>query len=241
MLTLRRASERGRTKLDWLDSFHTFSFNRYHDPRHMGFHALRVINDDYVKPGMGFGTHSHRDMEILTWVLEGGLEHKDSLGTGSVIRPGELQRMSAGTGVSHSEFNHSPEAPVHLLQIWILPREQGAQPEYEQRAFPADERRGRLRLIAAGDGRKGAAAGDGRESAVSVHQDADLFASLLAPGEKVSHALRPGRHAWLHLATGAATVNGRPLEAGDAVSTGDEPSLDIAATRDSEVLLFDLS
>ena len=232
MLTRRPASERGRTRLEWLDSYHTFSFNQYYDPRHMGFRALRVINDDRVTPGAGFGTHSHRDMEILTYVVEGALAHRDSLGTGSVIRPGELQRMSAGLGISHSEYNYSGDEPVHFLQIWVLPRKNGAQPEYEQRSFPNEERRGRLRLIAAGDGRDGA---------VTVHQDVDLFAALLEPGEQVTQSLRPGRHAWLQVARGALTVNGVSLQAGDGLAASDEPRLEIAAAQPSEFLLFDLA
>ncbi len=232
MLTVRPASERGRTQLAWLDSYHTFSFNHYYDPRHMGFRQLRVLNDDYVGPGGGFPTHSHRDMEILTYVLEGALEHKDSIGTGSVIRPGEVQRMSAGRGVSHSEYNPSQDQPVHLLQIWVLPRRKGAPAEYEQRPFPAEERRGKLRLVAAPGGRDGA---------LTIHQDVELFATLLEPGEQVAHALEPNRHAWVQVARGAVAVNGLPLKAGDGVAASQEPQLQIRAEQSSEVLLFDLA
>jgi redox-sensitive bicupin YhaK (pirin superfamily) len=198
----------------------------------MGFRSLRVINEDRVKPGEGFGTHAHRDMEILTWVLDGALGHKDSMGNGSVIRPGDLQRMSAGTGVTHSEFNPSPEAPVHFLQIWLQPRERGLPPGYEQKRFPPEERRGRLRLVAAGDGRDGA---------VTIHQDADLWTALLQPGESVRHALAPGRYAWLHVARGAVSLNGSTLGAGDGAAVSDEAALEIAGAADAEVMLFDLA
>jgi redox-sensitive bicupin YhaK (pirin superfamily) len=198
----------------------------------MGFRSLRVINEDRVKPAEGFGTHAHRDMEILTWVLEGALEHKDSMGNGSVIRPGDLQRMSAGTGVTHSEFNPSREAPVHFLQIWLLPRERGLPPGYEQKRFPQEARRGRLRLIAAGDGREGA---------VTIHQDADLWTALLQPGESVRHALAPGRYAWVHVARGAVSLNGSTLGAGDGAAVSDEATLEITGAARAEVLLFDLA
>jgi redox-sensitive bicupin YhaK (pirin superfamily) len=232
MIAVRPAAERGHADHGWLDTRHTFSFASYHDPRHMGFRSLRVINEDRVKPGEGFGTHAHRDMEILTWVLEGALEHKDSMGNGSVIRPGDLQRMSAGTGVTHSEFNPSREEPVHFLQIWLLPRERGLPPGYEQKGFPEEERRGRLRLIAAGDGRDGA---------VTIHQDADLWTALLEPGESVRHALAPGRYAWLHVARGAVSLNGSTLGAGDGAAVSDEAALEIAGAADAEVMLFDLA
>ena len=232
MIAVRPAAERGHADHGWLDTRHTFSFASYHDPRHMGFRSLRVINEDRVKPGEGFGTHAHRDMEILTWVLEGALEHKDSMGNGSVIRPGDLQRMSAGTGVTHSEFNPSREAPVHFLQIWLLPRERGLPPGYEQKHFPPEARRGRLRLIAARDGREGA---------VTIHQDADLWTALLQPGESVRHALAPGRHAWLHVARGAVTLNGSTLGAGDGAAVSDEAALEITGAARAEVLLFDLA
>jgi hypothetical protein len=232
MIAVRPAAERGHADHGWLDTRHTFSFASYHDPRHMGFRSLRVINEDRVKPGEGFGTHAHRDMEILTWVLDGALGHKDSMGNGSVIRPGDLQRMSAGTGVTHSEFNPSPEAPVHFLQIWLQPRERGLPPGYEQKRFPPEERRGRLRLVAAGDGRDGA---------VTIHQDADLWTALLQPGESVRHALAPGRYAWLHVARGAVSLNGSTLGAGDGAAVSDEAALEIAGAADAEVMLFDLA
>src|SRR5436190_13430958 len=193
MLTIRRASERGHADHGWLKSSHTFSFADYHDPAHMGFRALRVINDDYIAPGRGFGTHPHRDMEIVTYVLEGALEHKDSMGTGSVIRPGEVQRMSAGTGVLHSEENPSREKPVHFLQIWIIPEKAGIKPSYEQKAFPASERRGKLRLVASRDGSEGS---------VTIHQDAALYLALLDESERATYEPGPGRHAWVHVARG---------------------------------------
>ena len=231
MITVRPAAERGHFDHSWLDTYHTFSFASYHDPKHMGFRSLRVINDDRVKPAEGFGTHAHRDMEILTWVLEGALQHKDSMGNGSIIRPGDIQRMSAGTGVTHSEFNPSRDEPVHLLQIWLLPRQRGLTPGYEEKQFPEATRRGRLRLIAAGDGRDGA---------VTIHQDADLWTALLEPGESVRHALRPGRHAWLHVARGTVVANGVRLAEGDGAAISDEPALDVKANDRSEILLFDL-
>ncbi len=232
MITVRPAAERGHFDHGWLDTYHTFSFASYHDPRHMGFRALRVINEDRVKPGEGFGTHAHRDMEILTWVLDGGLEHKDSMGNGSVIRPGDIQRMSAGTGVTHSEFNPSREVPVHLLQIWLLPGQRGLPPSYEEKRFAPETRRGRLCLIAAGDGRQGA---------VTIHQDADLWTALLEPGESVHHALKPGRYAWLQVAGGAGSLNGSALHAGDGAAVSDEQALEITASARGEVLLFDLA
>jgi len=231
VITVRPAVERGHFDHGWLDTYHTFSFASYHDPKHMGFRSLRVINDDRVKPAEGFGTHAHRDMEILTWVLEGALQHKDSMGNGSIIRPGDIQRMSAGTGVTHSEFNPSRDEPVHLLQIWLLPRQRGLTPGYEEKQFPEATRRGRLRLIAAGDGRDGA---------VTIHQDADLWTALLEPGESVRHALRPGRHAWLHVARGTVVANGVRLAEGDGAAISDEPAVDVKANDRSEILLFDL-
>jgi len=231
MLTVRKAQKRGHAQHGWLESHHTFSFAGYHDPKHMGFRDLRVINEDTVQPRRGFGTHSHRDMEILTWVLEGALEHKDSLGTGSVIRPGDVQRMSAGTGVSHSEFNPSATELVHLLQIWILPEREGTPPSYEQKHFPAEERRGTLRLLASRDAREGS---------VRIQQDVDLYAALLHAGESAGHELRPGRHAWLQVARGHCTLNGMPLEAGDGAAVSGENALRFAAAKDAELLLFDL-
>ena len=232
MITLRPGAERGRSERDWLSSRHTFSFADYDDPRHMGFRSLRVINEDRVQPGAGFPTHGHRDMEIVTYVVAGALEHKDSLGTGSVIRPGDVQRMTAGTGVTHSEYNPSRSEPVHLLQIWILPERQGLPPGYEQRAFPPTEMQGRLRLVAARDGREGS---------VTVHQDARLFAARLAAGDKVVHRLPPGRHAWLQLVRGALALNGTTLRQGDGAAVSDEARLDIRALEPAELLLFDLS
>ena len=232
MIVIRPATERGHADHGWLDTRHTFSFASYHDPRHMGFRSLRVINEDRVQPGEGFGTHAHRDMEILTWVLEGALEHKDSMGNGSVIRPGDLQRMSAGTGVTHSEFNGSREAPVHFLQVWLLPSERGLPPGYEQKHFTQEARRGRLRLIAARDGRDGA---------VTIRQDADLWTALLQPGESVRHAPAPGRSAWLHVARGAVSLNGSTLGAGDGAAVSDERTLEITGAARAEVLLFDLA
>ena len=232
MIVIRQAAERGHADHGWLDTRHTFSFASYHDPKHMGFRSLRVINEDRVKPGEGFGTHAHRDMEILTWVLEGALAHKDSMGNGSVIRPGDLQRMSAGTGVTHSEFNPSREAPVHFLQIWLEPRERGLLPGYEQKRFALEARRGRACLIAAGDGRDGA---------VTIHQDADLWTVLLGPDELVRQTLAPGRHAWVHVARGAVRVNGSTLGAGDGAAVSDEAALEIAGAASAEVLIFDLA
>ena len=231
MIRLRPANERGHTALAWLDSRHTFSFDQYHDPRHMGFRALRVINEDRVQPGQGFGMHPHRDMEILTWVLEGELEHRDSMGNGSVLRPGQIQRMTAGTGVRHSEFNHSQAEPVHLLQIWIRPEKLGLEPGYEERAFPDPERRGRLCLLAAPDARDGA---------VKIHQNVELSTARLAAGEAVTHRLRPDRHAWVQVASGSITLNGTPLSAGDGAAVSGEEKLEIKAEKEAEILLFDL-
>ena len=232
MIQLRRGNERGRTELDWLDSYHTFSFGDYYDPQHMGFRHLRVINEDRVKPGGGFPTHSHRDMEILTYVLEGALEHKDSLGNGSAIRPGEVQRMSAGTGISHSEYNHSQTEPVHLLQIWILPEKRGLTPSYEQHSFIGKERSGTWQLIAARGGRDGA---------VIVHQDVDVFVARLAPRGQASHRLKPGRHAWVQVARGVVVLNGTGLRQGDGAAVSADGILEFSANEMSEILLFDLA
>jgi redox-sensitive bicupin YhaK (pirin superfamily) len=232
MITLRKSHERGHAQHGWLDSRHTFSFAGYHDPEHMGFRDLRVINEDRVEPARGFGTHAHRDMEIVSYVLAGELAHRDSLGTGSVIRPGDVQRMSAGTGVTHSELNPSPRESVHFLQIWILPEKDGLPPSYEQRHFPAEERKGRLRLVASRDARDGS---------LRVHQDVDVYASLLGRGDAVTHALRPGRHAWLQLARGRCTLNGVALEAGDGAAVSGEPELRIDGAEGAELLLFDLA
>jgi redox-sensitive bicupin YhaK (pirin superfamily) len=233
MNTIRSASERGQSRLGWLDSHHTFSFGNYYDPAHMGFGALRVINEDRVQPGKGFGTHSHRDMEILSWVLEGALEHRDSMGTQGVIRPGELQRMSAGTGVTHSEFNASTSEPVHFLQIWLLPEREGLAPSYEQRAFAPADLEDRLHLVASHDGRDGS---------IRVHQDVNLYASRISPDANVSFRPAAGRSLWLHVAKGHIQVEGRELHAGDAASwTAAPDALDIQALAPSEVLLFDLA
>jgi redox-sensitive bicupin YhaK (pirin superfamily) len=232
MIVVRQSDQRFHTEIGWLDSRHTFSFGEHYHPGHLGFRALRVINEDRVAAGRGFPTHPHRDMEILSYVLEGALGHKDSMGNGSVIRPGDLQRMTAGTGVLHSEQNARPDGPTHFLQIWIVPERRGLEPGYEQRAFPEAERKGRLRLIAARDGRDGA---------VTVHQDVALHAALLAPGDRLTHQLAAGRHAWVQVARGAVQVGSQPLAAGDGAAASDEPSLDIVATAPSEILLFDLA
>jgi len=231
MITLRKSSDRGQADHGWLQSQHSFSFADYYDPREMGWGALRVINEDRVEPGQGFGTHGHRDMEIISYVLAGELEHKDSMGNGTLIRPGDVQRMSAGSGVRHSEFNPSPRSPVHFLQIWIEPATLGMAPSYEQKFFAPEDKRGRLRLVASRDGREGS---------VTLHRDVDLYASLLAPGEQVSHSLAAKRRAYLHLVRGAVRVNGVQLETGDAAKIEMEQKLTIAADADSEVLLFDL-
>jgi len=228
----RPASERGHFDHGWLTTYHTFSFGEYHDPRHMGFRHLRVINEDYVRPAKGFPTHGHRDMEIVTYVLEGALEHRDSLGNGSVIRPGDVQRMTAGTGVRHSELNPSTSEPVHLLQIWILPAKAGLAPGYEQTTIADTDKRGVLRLIASPGGSDGS---------VTIHQDVRLFASVLEPGEKVVQDLARGRFAWLQVARGAVSCNGQALVHGDGAGVSDETSLTIAATAPSELLLFDLA
>jgi redox-sensitive bicupin YhaK (pirin superfamily) len=231
MITVRRSHERGRARLGWLDTRYSFSFADYHDPRFMGFRALRVLNEDRVAPGKGFPEHGHRDMEILTWVLSGELEHRDSLGNGSRIRPGELQRMSAGTGVKHSEFNPSAE-PLHLLQIWILPERDGLAPGYEQRAFPAAERQGALRAIASPDGRDGS---------LRVHQDVVVYAPRLRAGEELEHELAPSRHAWVQVAAGSVELDGRRLEQGDGAAVSGESALRLVGLEDAELLLFDLA
>jgi redox-sensitive bicupin YhaK (pirin superfamily) len=232
MMTVRPAAERGHADHGWLDSHHTFSFADYHDPAQMGFRGLRVINEDRVQAGRGFGTHPHRDMEIISYVLEGGLEHKDSMGTGSVIRPGDVQRMSAGTGVTHSEYNASKQDLVHFLQIWLLPAARGIQPGYEQKTFTADEKAGRLRLVASPDG------GDG---SVTVHTDARLYAGLFDAGQRAEHALAPGRHAWVQVARGRVKVNGRELSTGDGAALSQEQAVQIEGIEASEVLVFDLA
>ncbi|MEW6352954.1 MAG: pirin family protein [Pseudomonadota bacterium] len=231
MMQLRDRNQRGHTQTGWLDSYHSFSFGSYQDPKHMGFRALRVINDDRVIPGAGFQTHGHSDMEILTYVLEGALEHKDSLGTGSIIHPGEVQRMSAGTGIMHSEFNPSQTEPVHLLQIWILPARQGLPPSYEQRSFPMQERRGKLRLIASGAPRDGA---------VTIHQDVDVYTTVLEAGESVTHNVKK-QYAWLQVARGIVTLNGMELREGDGAALSGERSLEISTMHGAELLLFELA
>ncbi len=232
MITVRKAAERGRFDHGWLDTRHTFSFAEYHDERHMGFRGLRVINEDRVQPGQGFPTHGHRDMEILSYVLEGALEHRDSMGTGSVIRPGDVQRMSAGTGVRHSEFNPSEREPVHFLQIWILPHARDLAPGYEQKRFPEAEKRGRLRLIASRDGRDGS---------VTIHHDAAVYATVLEPGQSVTLALGDGRHAWVQVTRGAVTLNGEALAQGDGAAASRERALTVTGTERAEVLVLDLA
>jgi hypothetical protein len=232
MITRRPSHERGHTQLNWLDSRHTFSFDRYYDPDFMGFRALRVINEDWVQPGQGFGTHPHRDMEIITYVLDGALEHRDSLGTGSVIHPGDGQRMTAGTGIRHSEYNHSSTEPVHLLQIWILPEQRGLEPGYEQKQFPIENKRGQWCLLASHDGRDGS---------VTVYQDVSLSVTILEPGEHISYSLKPDRHAWVQVARGAVTLNGAPFNQGDGAAISEEDRLEFSATEPAELLLFDLA
>jgi hypothetical protein len=233
MIRVRRACDRGHFDFGWLDTSHTFSFGDYQDPKHMGFRALRVINEDRVQPGKGFPTHGHRDMEIVTVVVAGALEHKDSLGTGSVIRPGEVQRMSAGTGVTHSEYNASRTEPVHFMQIWILPARPGLPPGYEQKRFPAAERAERLRLVASPDGRDGS---------VTVHQDASLYVADLGAGVRLEHPLARGRHGWVQVVGGAVYANDQALDAGDGAAVSDESRLTIVGREEgSQVLVFDLA
>jgi hypothetical protein len=231
MISVRRAGDRGHENYGWLDTQHTFSFGEYHDPQHMGFRALRVINEDRVKPESGFGTHSHRDMEIVSYVLAGELGHKDSMGTGSVIRPGDVQRMSAGTGVTHSEWNHSKTEFVHFLQIWILPERRGLEPGYEQKTIPESETHNRLRLVASADGREGS---------VTIHQDAAIYVGRIEPGREVVKEIGAGRHAWVQVARGSVELNGTKLAAGDGASVSEEKALTIRADKAAEVLVFDL-
>jgi hypothetical protein len=232
MIETRPAGERGKSDFGWLDSRHTFSFGDYYDPDHMGFGPLRVINEDRVKPGAGFGTHGHRDMEIISYVLEGALEHKDSIGTGSVIRPGEVQIMSAGTGIRHSEFNHSQTDPVHFLQIWVLPARNGLPPRYDQKEVPAAEKRGRLRLVGSPDGHDGS---------ILIHQDVEIYDASLASGEQVAHHLAAGRRAWVQVVRGGVEVNGRAARAGDGVAIEAELALTVTAQAEgAEFLVFDL-
>lgn len=232
MLTIRKSHERGHFDHGWLNTYHTFSFDQYYDPRYMGFRSLRVINEDFVAPGRGFPMHGHRDMEIITYILEGGLKHEDSMGNGSVIRPGDVQRMTAGTGVRHSEKNASNVERVHLLQIWILPNAEGLQPGYEQKAFSEDERRGQLRLIASNDGREGS---------VALNQDVNLFASILDNGQEVEHTMDQARYGWIQVARGSISVNGENAGQGDGVVVVGESSLKIKAQENAEILLFDLN
>lgn len=233
-MTIRAAKQRGHAQHGWLESRHTFSFADYYDPKHMGFRALRVINDDRVAPGRGFGTHGHRDMEIISYVLEGALAHNDSMGTGSVIVPGDVQRMSAGTGVAHSEFNASKSEPVHFLQIWLEPSRRGIEPSYEQKRFTPEDKQGRLRVVASDDSRDGS---------VKIHTDAVVYAGRFAKGESAQLPIRPGRHVWVHVAEGSLLVNGTPLGTGDGAALSDESALALqgAADESAEVLVFDLA
>ncbi len=232
VLEIRKGADRGTADLGWLHSRHTFSFGDYYDPGHLGFGPLRVINEDRVSPGQGFGTHGHRDMEIISYVLQGALEHRDSIGTGSVIRPGDVQIMSAGTGIRHSEFNHSKTEPVHFLQIWIVPDREGIVPRYDQKRFPDDEKRGRLRLVGSSEGRDGS---------IVIHQSAELFAAILDTGEMATHAFRTGRKGWLQVVRGSVEANRQLLKAGDGAAVHDETALTvIAKTDNAEILVFDL-
>ena len=231
MMSIRRSSERGYADHGWLKSFHSFSFAEYHDPKHMGFGPLRVINEDRVAPGMGFGTHGHRDMEIISYVLDGELAHRDSMGNGSVIRPGDVQRMSAGRGVMHSEFNHAKAQTTHFLQIWIQPNETGIEPSYEEKRFEAADKRGRLRLIASPDGAEGS---------VRIHQDARVYAGLFDGDEKAALTLAAGRRGYVHVARGDVTVSGQKLGAGDAIMLAGNERAELSAGREAEVLAFDL-
>ena len=232
MISKRPSHERGHFDHGWLDTRHTFSFADYHDPKYLGFRGLRVINEDRVQPGQGFPPHGHRDMEIVSYVLAGALEHKDSMGTGSVIRPGDVQRMSAGTGVRHSEYNHSKDEPVHFLQVWILPERRGLEPGYEQRHFSDADKRAGLRLIASREGTDGS---------VTIHADAKIYAAVVEQGQRLRHALAEHRHAWLQVARGAITLNDRPLVHGDGAAVSGEPALTIAGAERAEVLVFDLA
>ncbi len=231
MIRLRKALDRGHADHGWLNTYHTFSFADYHDPAQMGFRSLRVINEDRVAPGMGFGTHGHRDMEIISYVLEGALQHKDSMGNGSVLHPGEFQRISAGTGVRHSEFNPSATEPVHFYQIWLLPERVGIEPSYEQKLFADDEKRGRLRLVASPDGAQGS---------LTIHQDARVYLATLDAGASVTHPAA-SRHLWLQVMRGKVEAGGQSAQAGDGISVSDEPRLSITAERPAEVMMFDLA
>jgi len=232
MKTIRRANERGHAEHGWLDTYHTFSFADYHDPRWMGLRSLRVINDDLVMPGQGFGTHPHRDMEIITYILSGALQHRDSMGHQAVLKPGDVQRISAGAGIEHSEFNYSPVEPVHLLQIWIKPERQGVKPDYAERSFGNGHTKQGLTLVASHDGRDGS---------VSIHQDVDLWLARLGEGAIVKHALKPNRHAWVQVAEGEVTLNGRTLRAGDGAALSEESTLTLTAKAPAQALMFDLN
>jgi len=232
MITIRKSEDRGHFNFEWLDTYHTFSFDQYYDPAHMHFRSLRVINEDRVQPGHGFPTHSHRDMEIITYILSGALEHRDSMGNGSVIRPGDVQRMSAGTGVSHSEFNPSDKEAVHLYQIWLLPERKGLKPSYEELALGEAQKRGQFRLVASPDGADGS---------MTIHQDARLYLASLLPGQEVSHKIEPGRAAWLQVPRGRVTSFENDLSAGDGLAISDENNVAVRAATDSEVLLFNLA
>ncbi len=233
MITIRPAQERGNANFGWLDSKHTFSFGSYYDPSQMGFSSLRVINEDKVQPGKGFGTHSHRDMEIISYVLQGELEHKDSIGNGSVIRPGDVQRMSAGTGIAHSEFNASTTDLVHFLQIWIMPEKAGIEPSYEQKNFPLEEKQGKLKLVASADG---------RDDSVTIHQDANLYVAVLNQGDRITYNTNNNRSLWIQIARGSAEINGQALQTGDGAAITEEKELELFATTDNtEILLFDLA
>ncbi len=232
MIQVRKAKERGHANHGWLDTYHTFSFSSYHDPKHMRFRSLRVMNEDVVAPGQGFGTHPHNDMEIVTYVLEGALEHQDSMGNGEVLRPGEFQRMTAGTGITHSEFNPSESEPVHLYQIWLLPERKGIEPSYEQKRFPEEDRHNQLRLVASNDAENGS---------LLIHQDARIYLSKIDAGKEVGHELLPTRHAWLQVLRGTVSLNGVDLGISDGVAVSEEKSLTIHANSDSEIMLFDLA
>ena len=232
MIQIRKAGERGHFNHGWLDTYHTFSFGDYHDPKFHNFRSLRVMNEDRVEPGNGFGMHPHRDMEIITYVLEGSLEHRDSMGNGSTISPGEFQRMSAGTGILHSESNPSPTEAVHLYQIWLFPDQKGIEPSYEQKMFSADERVGRFQLVASRGGRDGS---------LFIHQDADVLLATIGDGQGLTRDLAPGRHAWLQVLRGETALNGSTLKAGDGAAISDERQLALEAAKEAELMLFDLA
>ena len=232
MINIRKSNDRGHADHGWLNTYHTFSFAGFYDPKQMGFRELRVINEDRVRPGEGFGTHPHQEMEIISYVLEGALEHKDSMGNGTVIRPGEVQRMSAGTGITHSEFNHSKSELVHFFQIWVLPEIHGVKPSYEQKFFSDEEKTNNLRLVASPDGRDGS---------VTIHQDVNLYAALLDTGNRVVHNIPEARHVWVQIARGSVLINGSLLEAGDGAAVSDERLVSLTCTENAEVLLFDLA